>query len=65
LDTLGGDGGREFAVFLAMVHYNLGQHRAAMGQLLRIIADTSTDPRVQSYQRATRYYAENLDRVWQ
>jgi tetratricopeptide (TPR) repeat protein len=64
LDTFGGDGGLEFAVFLAMVHYNLGQHRDAMRRLLRIIADTSTDPRVQSYQRAIRYYAEDLDRVW-
>jgi tetratricopeptide (TPR) repeat protein len=51
--------GQEFRVFSAMTHYNLGRFQEAMGILLRVIADTSDDPDVRSYERAIRLHAEN------
>lgn len=56
---------REFAVFYAMVLYNLGEHSEAMQRLLIQLADTSTDRGISDYSRAIRYYADQLDRVWE
>lgn len=55
---------REFEVFYAMVLYNLGEHTEAMQRLLVQLADTSGDQRIKDYNRAIRYYADQLDRVW-
>ena len=55
---------REFEVFLAMTRHNQGQHRDAMRLLLTVLADTSEDVGVTAYQRAIRFYADQLDRVW-
>ncbi|MEC0127469.1 tetratricopeptide repeat protein [Paenibacillus pabuli] len=55
---------REFEVFLAMVHYNLGEHGEAMRRLLLQLADTSRDKGITDYSRAIRFYADQLDRVW-
>ncbi len=54
----------ELRVFLAMTLYNLADHHAAMSLLLDVIADTSADKEIQSYQRAIRLYAQDLDRQW-
>lgn len=56
---------REFEVFYAMVLYNLGEHAEAMQRLLVQLADTSVDSRIMDYSRAIRYYADQLDRVWE
>ncbi|WP_091017007.1 tetratricopeptide repeat protein [Paenibacillus amylolyticus] len=56
---------REFEVFYAMVLYNLGEHAEAMQRLLVQLADTSSDKRINDYNRAIRYYADQLDRVWE
>jgi hypothetical protein len=56
---------REFEVFYAMVLYNLGEHAEAMQRLLVQLADTSGDQRITDYSRAIRYYADQLDRVWE
>jgi len=53
---------REFQVFCAMTDYNLGRHHEAVSKLLRVIADTSADPAIRSYERAIRLYAEDLNR---
>ncbi|WP_090993783.1 tetratricopeptide repeat protein [Paenibacillus sp. OK003] len=55
---------REFEVFLAMVLYNLGEHAEAMKRLLVQLADTSKDKGITDYSRAIRFYADQLDRVW-
>lgn len=55
---------QEVRVFLAMTLYNLADHHAAMSVLLEVIADTSADSEIQSYQRAIRLYAQDLDRRW-
>lgn len=56
---------REFEVFYAMVLYNLGEHAEAMQRLLVQLADTSGDQRITDYRRAIRYYADQLDRIWE
>jgi tetratricopeptide (TPR) repeat protein len=52
------------AVFLAMVLYNIGEHREAMELLLRVITRTSNDNGVQRYRRAIDFYADKLDQTW-
>jgi tetratricopeptide (TPR) repeat protein len=52
---------REFDIFLAMARYNVGQHREAMRLLLNHIADFSSEPATQRYQRAIAFYAEKID----
>lgn len=47
--------------FLAMTLYNVGEPREAVGGLLRALASSSADPRVQGYRRAIEYYADHLD----
>ncbi|MFF0243612.1 tetratricopeptide repeat protein [Streptosporangium sandarakinum] len=51
--------------FLAMALYNSGEGREAVRLLLRTLAATSGDRRVQDYRRAIEYYADDLDAVWQ
>lgn len=57
--------GHEFAVFLAMALYNVGQHAEAMRLLLQALAETSAHPQVQRYQRAILFYSDRLDQVWE
>jgi tetratricopeptide (TPR) repeat protein len=57
--------GQEFATFLAMALYNLGEHAEAMELLLRVAAETSTNDGVQKYKRAILFYADKLDEVWE
>jgi tetratricopeptide (TPR) repeat protein len=54
---------QEFCVFSAMTHYNLGHFHEAVSVLLRVIADTSGDSNIRSYERAIRLYADDLDRL--
>ncbi|PQP80793.1 hypothetical protein C0Q44_26580 [Paenibacillus sp. PCH8] len=56
---------REFEAFYAMVLYNRGEHAEAMQRLLIQLADTSSDQRINDYSRAIRFYADQLDRVWE
>jgi tetratricopeptide (TPR) repeat protein len=53
---------QEFRVFSAMTQYNLGHSHEAVSMLLRVIADTSGDSNIRSYERAIRLYAEDLNR---
>ena len=55
---------RAIAVFLAMGLHNLGEHAAAAEILLRQLAETSNDPWIARYRRATLFYADKLDQVW-
>ncbi|MET9063549.1 tetratricopeptide repeat protein [Streptosporangium sandarakinum] len=50
--------------FLSMALYNSGEGREAVRLLLRTLAATSGDRRVQDYRRAIEYYADDLDAVW-
>ncbi|WP_329115351.1 tetratricopeptide repeat protein [Streptomyces sp. NBC_01465] len=51
--------------FLAMALYNTGDGREAVASLLRVLAATSADSRVQQYRRAIEHYAGDLDAVEQ
>jgi tetratricopeptide (TPR) repeat protein len=54
----------ELRVFLAMTLYNLSEYHAATALLLNVIADTTSDLETKGYERAIRFYAEDLDRHW-
>ncbi|MFD5110179.1 tetratricopeptide repeat protein [Streptomyces cinereoruber] len=51
--------------FLGMALYNQGESREAVRLLLKTLAATSGDRRVQGYRRAIEYYADDLDGVQQ
>lgn len=55
---------KEFQVFYAMTLYNLRQNDQAMGILLHLLADTSSDPGITEYARAINFYADKLDLIW-
>jgi tetratricopeptide (TPR) repeat protein len=50
--------------FHAMTLYNLGRHREAVEQLVKLLLDASSDASIQRYRRALSAYAEDLDRSW-
>ncbi|CAM4340324.1 tetratricopeptide repeat protein [Paenibacillus typhae] len=54
----------EFPAFLAMALYNLGEHSAGMGILLKLLADTSVNSGIQEYRKAISFYADKLDKIW-
>lgn len=54
----------EFKVFLGMAYYNIDEHSKAMELLLNSLADTSSDEGILRYQRAIRFYSDNLDQTW-
>jgi hypothetical protein len=54
----------EMRVFLAMTDYNLGDFHRSVSSLLTTIADTTAHSETKAYQRAIRFYAENLDKRW-
>ncbi|MCO6005544.1 tetratricopeptide repeat protein [Actinoallomurus purpureus] len=56
-------GDAALSAFLAMTLYNLDEPRDALREVLKALAATSGDPRVQSYRRAIEYYADNLDEI--
>jgi tetratricopeptide (TPR) repeat protein len=53
-------GAREFCVFSALTCHKMGRFDEAVGILLRVIADTSSDAHIQDYERAIRHYAESI-----
>lgn len=53
---------KAFDAFLAMARYDLGQTGAAMGILLRLLADSAADPTLAVYRRALAFYADEYVR---
>lgn len=53
----------ELMLFRAMALYNLGENKRAVTDLLLLLADTSSDPDIRSYQRAIRHYAADLSLI--
>lgn len=58
-------GDRALQVFLAMALYNRNRHREAMEILLRLLADTTCDGSIRSYEKAIRFYLDKLDQTWE
>ncbi len=54
----------EMRVFLAMTLYNLGEHHEAVSSLIKAIAETTSDEKIQNYERAILFYAEDLNKKW-
>ena len=54
----------DIRVFLAMTLYNLGENHEAVSSLLQVITDTTSDEKIESYERAIRFYAEDLNKKW-
>ncbi|WP_373895415.1 tetratricopeptide repeat protein [Virgibacillus natechei] len=50
--------------FLAMVLYNLDEGKDAVTKLLQTLAESTDDPWLKNYERAIKFYAENLDETW-
>ena len=54
----------EMKIFLAMTLYNLGEHHDAVSSLLKIVVDTTKNADIKNYERAIRFYANDLDKTW-
>lgn len=54
----------EMKIFLAMTLYNLGENHEAVSSLLKAIVDTTSDEEVKNYERAIRFYADDLNKKW-
>jgi tetratricopeptide (TPR) repeat protein len=50
--------------FHAMTLYNLGDYSEAMKILLINLAATSADENIKQYEKAIRFYAEDLNKIW-
>lgn len=55
---------RPLRVFHAMTEYNLGKSREAVGHLLAVLLETTSDPAILRYRRSLGAYAGDLDRSW-
>ena len=54
---------RAMQTFLALVLYNIGEHRRAVDLLLKHLVETTSNPGIRSYEKALRFYAGRLDEV--
>ena len=57
-------GDQGIQVFRAMALYNNGRAKEACETLLRLLAETTSDPDIRSYRGAIDIYAADLDRTW-
>ena len=55
---------KEMKIFLAMTLYNLGENHEAVSSLLKIIVETTSDGEIKDYERAIRFYADDLNKKW-
>ncbi|MEZ8820308.1 tetratricopeptide repeat protein [Vibrio sp. 10N.222.54.A1] len=55
---------KEAMPFYAMCLYNLGEHKNAVDMLLNLLIDTTSSEDILTYKRATKLYAQDLDRTW-
>ena len=55
---------KEMKIFLAMTLYNLGENHEAVSSLLKIIVETTSDEGIKNYERAIRFYADDLNKKW-
>lgn len=55
---------REIDPFLAMTLYNAGRTHDAMRLLLNTLLDTTGDASIRAYERALRFYAQDIEKTW-
>ncbi|MGR3763344.1 tetratricopeptide repeat protein [Rossellomorea sp. NS-SX7] len=51
-------------LFYSMTLHNVKEHSEAMEILLNLLAETSSDHTIQSYHKAIKFYAGQLDMIW-
>ena len=56
---------RALQIFLAMALYNTQQYKEAMELILTNLLETTSDEKLQYYQRPLEYYAAHLDEIWE
>ena len=54
----------EMKVFLAMTLYNLDENHEAVSSLLKVIVETTSEEKIKNYERAIRFYADDLNKKW-
>jgi tetratricopeptide (TPR) repeat protein len=54
----------EIKIFLAMTLYNLGENHEAVSSLLKIVVETTSAEEIKNYERAIRFYADDLNKKW-
>jgi tetratricopeptide (TPR) repeat protein len=54
----------QLKVFLAMTLYNLGENHQAVSSLIKVVLDTTSSEEIKKYERAVRFYAEDLNKKW-
>ena len=54
----------EMKIFLAMTLYNLGENHEAVSSLLKVIVETTSEEEIKNYERAIRFYADDLNKKW-
>jgi len=47
-----------------MTLFNLAEYEQATKRLLTLLAETSSDPDIQSYRQALLFYADKLNETW-
>jgi tetratricopeptide (TPR) repeat protein len=56
---------RALAAFQALTLFNLGKHEESVGNLVKLLAETSSDPAIQRYQRALLFYSDRLTETFE
>ncbi len=55
---------RALKIFKALTLYNLGQYAESFETLLLQLIETTSDPDLQRYAKALRFYSDKLDQTW-
>ncbi len=55
--------GTEFRAFLALTEYSAGDGKSAVGRLLTLLAETTSDPHLIAYRRALLHYGADPDQT--
>jgi tetratricopeptide (TPR) repeat protein len=51
-------------VFYAMILYNMGDHKESLTLMLTTVLSSSSDQWIQKYEKALRFYSQDIDGVW-
>ncbi|WP_044023008.1 tetratricopeptide repeat protein [Bacillus sp. SG-1] len=52
-------------VFYAMTLYNMGEHKESFTLMLKTLMSNSSDEWLKKYDKALRFYSEDIDGVWE
>ncbi|WP_185160634.1 tetratricopeptide repeat protein [Mammaliicoccus sciuri] len=55
---------RALQIFLSIAYYNIGKYKESLELSLNNLLDTSTDDKLNFFNRPLKYYANHLDETW-